>query len=291
MVRLNKLHQAEPEIREDLQGRIEVFDQSIRSFEKRLRAVERRLSMEAPPGLPAGRIFSGNFSGLFPEENAGSIAAGAAGSSIFPQVPSVFPESSIRGSSFLSDLVPSVSEGNISNFSFSAVLPSGETSNLSTISEDNSSEVSGTGYKIRSINEVFSSISEGLRSLQAAVSELSNFTHNSLKPEIEKLDTELLSLRAQEDTKNAYIKELESRIEVLENQNRLTLGSMKIPFEISGVAGSSALLLTGFLIWSGRWDVIRSPYFSTGLALLMAGAVLMKFYMANRRKKVLTDRL
>jgi hypothetical protein len=291
MVRLNKLHQAEPEIREDLQGRIEVFDQSIRSFEKRLRAVERRLSMEAPHGLPAGRIFTGNFSGLFPEENAEGIAAGAAGSSIFPQMPSVSPESSFRGSSFFSDLVPSISEENVSNFGFSAVLPSSEASNLSTISEDNSSEVSGTSYKIKSINEVFSSISEGLRSLQAAISELSNFTHNSLKPEIEKLDTELRSLKAQEDTKSAYIKELESRIEALENQNRLTLGSMKIPFEISGIAGSSALFLAGFLIWSGRWDIIRSPYFSTGLAVLMAGAVFMKFYMANQKKKILTDKL
>ncbi len=287
MVRLNKLHQAEPEIREDLHGRIEVFDQSIRSFEKRLRAVERRLSIEVPSGLQAGRMFSGNFSGLFPDENAGNIAAG---SSIFPQVPSVSPESSIHGNSFLSDLVPSVSEGNISSFRFSAVLQSGETPNLSAISVDNSSEVSEPGYKIRSINEVFSSISEGLRSLQAAISELSNFTHNSLKPEIEKLDTEFRNLKAQEDTKNAYIKELESRIEVLENQNRLTLGSLKIPFEISGVAGSSALFLTGFLIWSGRWDVIRSPYFSTGIAVLMAGAVFIKFYMANRKKKVLTDR-
>jgi hypothetical protein len=244
--------------------------------------------MEAPPGMPAGRIFSGNFSGLFPEENAGNIAAG---SSIFPQVPSVSPEFSIHGNSFLSDLVPSVSGGNISNFGFSAVLPSGEASNLSVSSVDNSSEVSGTSYKIRNINEVFSSISEGLRSLQAAISELSNFTHSSLKPEIEKLDTEFRNLKAQEDTKSAYIKELESRIEILENQNRLTLGSLKIPFEISGVAGSSALFLTGFLIWSGRWDIIRSPYFSTGLAVLMAGAVFMKFYMANRRKKVLTDRL
>jgi len=288
MVRLNKLHQAEPEIREDFQGRIEVFDQSIRSFEKRLRAVERRLSMEAPPGLQAGRIFSGNFSGLFPGENAGSLAAGSA---IFPQVPSVSPESSIRGNSFFSDLVPSVSEGNVSDFGFSAVLPSGETSNLSMTSVDNSSEVSGTGYKIRSINEVFSSVSESLRSLQAAISELSNFAHNNLKPEIEKLDTELRTLKAQEDAKSAYIKELESRIETLESQNRLTLGSMKIPFEISGVAGSSALFFTGFLIWSGRWDIIRSPYFSTGLASLMAGAVFMKFYMANRTKESLTDKL
>lgn len=287
MVRLNKLHQAEPEIREDLQGRIEVFDPNIRSFEKQLRVVERRLSMDVLPGLQTGRVFSENFSGLFPEENAGNIAAG---SLIFSQVPSVSPESSIRRNSFLSDLVPSVSEGNISKFAFSAVLSSGETSNLSMISVDNYSEVSGTGYKIRSINEVFSSVSESLHSLQAAISELSNFTHNNLKPEIEKLDMELRNLKAQQDIISAYINELESRLEVLENQNRLTLGSMKIPFEISGVAGSSALFLTGLLIWSGRWDVIRSPYFSTGLAVLMAGVVFMKFYMSNRRKKILTKK-
>ena len=61
---MNKSHQAEPEIREDFQGRIEVFDQSIRSFEKRLRAVERRLSMEIPPGVQAGRIYSRNLSGF-----------------------------------------------------------------------------------------------------------------------------------------------------------------------------------------------------------------------------------
>lgn len=285
---LNKLHQADPEVREDLQGRIEIFDQSIRSFEKRLRAVERRLSMEASSGMQAGRIFSGNFSGLFPGENAGNIATN---SLIFSPMPSVSPEASIHGNSFPSDLVPSVSEGNIPAFEFSAVLPSSGPSNLSTFSGDNSSDVSETDYKIRSINEVFSSVSESLRSLQTSLSELSNFTYNNLKPEIEKLDMELRNLKVQQDAKSEYIKELESRVEILENQNRLTLGSMKIPFEISGIAGSSALFLTGFLVWSGRWDVIKSPYFSTGLAVLMAGAVLMKFYMANRRKKVLTDKL
>jgi hypothetical protein len=287
MVQLNKLHQADPEVRDDLQGRIEVFDQSIRSFEKRLRAVERRLSMEASSELQAGRVFSGNFSGLFPGETAGSIAAS---SSIFSQIPSVSPETSISGNSSLSDFVPPVSEGNVSSFESSAVLPSGEPSNLSTFTGENSSNMSGADYKTKSINEA-SNLSESLLSLQAALSELSNLTHNNLKPAIEKLSMEFHNLKVQQDEKSEYIKELESRIEVIENQNRLTLGSMKIPFEISGIAGSSALFLTGFLVWSGRWDVIKSPYFSTGLAILIAGAVLMKFYMANRRKKVLTDRL
>lgn len=284
MVILNKLHQAEPEIREDLQGRIEVFDQSIRSFEKRLRAVERRLSLGTSPTLQAEKVFSGSFSGSFPEENAGSTAAG---SSVFPPMPSVSPESSVSGNSFLSDSVTSISDGSVSSFALSAVLPSGETSNLSMTSADNSSEVSAIGYKIKSINEVFSSVFESLRSLQAAVSELSDFAHNNLESEIEKLDAEVRNLKAQENVKSEYIKELESHIKIIENQNRLTLGSMKIPFEVSGVAGSSVLFLTAFLVWSGRWDVIKSPYFSTGLAVLMAGAVLTKFYLVNRKKKSL----
>jgi cell division protein FtsB len=288
MVKLEKLYQIEPEILEDLQGRIEIFDQNVRSFEKGFKAVERRFSMEAPPGLQTGRTFSGNFPVCFLEENTGTVVTDPL---IFPHVPSFFPKSSIRRNSFLSDLVSSISEGNISNLALSAVLPPGKASNLSIISADNSSEVSGTGYKIRNINEVFSSISESLRSLQAAISELSNFTHNNLKPEIEKLDLELHNLKAQQDTKSAYIKELESRLEALENQNKLTLGSMKIPFEISGITGSSALFLIGFLILSGRWDVIRSPYFSIGLAVLMAGVVFMKFYMVNRRKNLTTDKL
>ncbi len=285
---LNKLHQEEPEIREDLQGRIEVFDQSIRSFEKRLRAVERRLSVETPPSLETERVFSGNFSDPFPEENSGTIVAGSA---VFPQMPSVSPESSIplHGNSLLSNSVPSFSEGNNSSLALSAVLPSGNTSDISILSVDNSSETSGTGYKIRSINELFSGLSESLRALQASLSELSGFVHDNLKPEIERIDKEVQNFRNQETAKYEYMKKLESRVEFLENQNRFTLGSIKIPLEISGIVGSSALFLAGFLVWSGRWDIIRSPYFPMGLGVMMAGAVLMKFYMVNRKKKSLSD--
>jgi hypothetical protein len=284
---LNKVQQTEPEVREDLQGRIEVFDQSIRSFEKRLRAVERRLSLETPPSQQAGRVFSGNFSDTYIEENAGAIAAG---SPFLPQRPSVAPESSIPENSYLSGSIPSLSEGNIPNFALSAVIPSAEVSNASMISMDSSSEASLTGYKIVNINHLFSSLSEGFRSLQSALSELSNFAHNDLKSEIGKLDIELKSLKEREEKTNEYLKGIELRIETIENQNRLTFGSIRIPLEISGIIGSSVLLLTGFLVWSGRWDIIRSPYFPIGLAVLMAGAVIIKFFMVNSRKKSLVDK-
>ena len=236
--------------------------------------------------MQAGRVFSGNFPDSFPEEKAGRVAVG---SSVFPQGPSVSPESSIPGNSFISDSVSLLSEGNISSFGLNAVIPSGETSNVSMISMDNSSDVSVTGYKIRDINYLFSSLSENIRSLQASVSELSNFAHTDLKSEIENLDMEMQSLKDQESTTSEYVKKLESRIEIIENQNRFTLGSIRIPLEISGIMGYSVLFLTGFLVWSGRWDIIRSPYFSTGLAVLMTGAVFIKFYMVNCKKKSIAD--
>lgn len=166
------------------------------------------------------------------------------------------------------------------------MFPSGETPNLSTGPMDNSSEVSGTGYRIKSINEVFSNISESLRTLQAAISELSNFTHSNLKSEIEKLETELRNFKDQENIKNEYIKELESRIKFLENQNTLTIGSMKIPFEISGVISSLVVFLTSFFIWSGRWDIIRSSNFLIGLTVLITGVIFMKSYMVNRKREL-----
>jgi chaperonin cofactor prefoldin len=288
MVQLSKLHEEEPEIREDLQGRIEVFDQNIRGFEKRLRAVERRLSLETPPAPQVGIAFSGNFSDPFSEESTGGTIAAA---TVFPHIPSIYPESSIplHGNSLLSDSVSSFSDGNIPGLALSSVLAPGDVPKVSMTSMDSSSEVSGNVYKIKTINDLFSSLSESIRSIHTSVSELSSLVHNNLKPEMERLDLEIQNLRAQEIVEAEYIKNLQSRIEVLENQNRLTFGSLKIPLEISGIAGSSILFLTGFLVWSGRWDILRSPYFSTGLAVLMAGVVFMKFYMVNRKKKTLTD--
>jgi len=285
---LSKSYQLEPEIRDDLQGRIEVFDQSIRSFEKRLRAVERRLSLEAPQTLQAGKFFSGMSPDSFQEVNSANLAAGP---SVSPQGLSVSPEASFPSSwnSPLSDSISSLTEDDISTFAFSAVLPSSGASNVSSIFLDSSSEVSGISYRVKDLSALFTSLSESLRSLQAAISELSDFVHSNLEPEVEKLDNEVKGIQVRENALEEHMRNFESRVEAIENRDRFTLGSIKVPVEISGIAGSSVLFLTGLLIWSGRWDIIRSPYFSIGLAVILAGAVLLKFYTVNRKQKSLTN--
>ncbi len=282
---MGKVREAGPEFREDLHGRIEVFDQSIRSFEKRLRAVERRLSLEAPGKLHPGGFFSDVFSDSFPEGNPGNSIVG---SSVSPESPSVSPDASLTlpGSSLSPEgASSSLSETGVSNLSFSAVLSSADVSEGPFIFVNTSSEVSSHADKVKDINALFAGFSESLRSLQEAVNGLSDFVHGELSAELEAMDREVKAACEGEEAARKHAEMLEQRLEAVENQNRFTLGSIKVPVEISGITGSSVLFLTGFLVWSGRWDIIRSPFFSLGLAVLMGAAVLLKFYMMNRKQK------
>lgn len=77
---------------------------------------------------------------------------------------------------------------------------------------------------------------------------------------------------------------LGQRLDKAENRNRLNIGSVKVPLEISGIIGAIILALTGGLIIADRWDIIRSPLFSFGIALTLGMAALMKSYLANRSK-------
>lgn len=284
---MGKVREVSPEVREDLHGRIEVFDQSIRSFEKRLRAVERRLSLEAPGKLHPDGSFSSSFSDSFLEGNSGNSIAG---SSVSPECPSVSPEVSLTPPerSLPSDEVSSLSEIGVSNLSFSAVLSSADVSEGPFIFVNTSSEVSSGADKVKEINALFAGFSESLRSLQEAIIGLSDFVHGELSAELEAVDREVKAACVREEAAKKHAEGLEQRLETVENQNRFTLGSIKVPVEISGITGSSVLFLTGFLVWSGRWDIIRSPFFSLGLAVLMAAAVFLKFYMMNREQKSMT---
>jgi len=90
------------------------------------------------------------------------------------------------------------------------------------------------------------------------------------------------SLRADMDKLSDSVLQFDSRLDKLENQNKITIGSIKVPVELSGVVGAGVLLVTGTLIFVNRWDIIRSPYFSFGIAGVLAAAVFIKFYLANK---------
>ncbi|WP_321420148.1 hypothetical protein [uncultured Methanomethylovorans sp.] len=78
------------------------------------------------------------------------------------------------------------------------------------------------------------------------------------------------------------IGDMEKRLKRSEERNRITIGSVKVPMELSGVVASALIFFTGVLIMGNRWDIIRSPYFSFTIALVLAAAAILRFYMAKR---------
>lgn len=172
------------EIKDDMHGRIESFDQSVRSLEKRLRAIERRLSIDVPPDDLVGDSFD----------------------------------------------------------------------NAETLLQQTRIELS--------------SLVEDVSSLKTNVNEFKETAQESLRADMDKFSDTIL--------------QLDNRLLRVENQNKITIGSIKVPVELSGVVGAGVLLITGILIFVGRWDIIRSPYFSFGIAGVLAAAVVAKFYLANK---------
>lgn len=99
------------------------------------------------------------------------------------------------------------------------------------------------------------------------------------EPELDLQNTEEIKLEIRNE-----ISQLNMRLEKAENHNRINIGSVKVPVELSGIVGAIILALTGYLIMAGRWDIIRSAYFSFSIAFVFAVAVLLKFYVVNRNR-------
>lgn len=211
----------------DVYGRIESFDQSVRSLNRRLRAVERRLSGEK------------NAINNFEIED-----------DLEWRDPAIedFRTEIQELRSNLQDLVHEL-----------AALRSNDLIFLDEV-------FSEIKQNIQSSNERIDEIS----SQQIKNDAVSSMTHIAVSNEsaIKMLKDEM------ENTKERLLRQ--------ENMNKITIGSLKVPMELSGVIASIALIITGYLVWVDQWDIIRSTYYPTMLAVLFAAAVVIKFVMTNR---------
>jgi hypothetical protein len=76
---------------------------------------------------------------------------------------------------------------------------------------------------------------------------------------------------------------IENRIFKLENVNKITIGKIKVPIEFSGLAAAIVMFVTGYLIYSDHWIIIRSSYYPIAIGLLFCAVVLVKFTMTKRK--------
>jgi hypothetical protein len=84
------------------------------------------------------------------------------------------------------------------------------------------------------------------------------------------------------EQKLAAISETEHRLERLENVNKITIGKIKVPLELSGLIAALVLLTTGYLIFADKWNIIRSSYYPITIGIIFGAAVIVKFVMTNR---------
>jgi tetrahydromethanopterin S-methyltransferase subunit G len=184
----------------DIHGRLEALDQSVRSVDGRLRAVERRLSYKS--------------------QGKGGEQGAKEEYDIHDEIEKLI--------SHVATLAKSVDE--IKN-----------------------------PVKVNVLTEIESKVESTKAELSSLVE-----TNNNLKQKLE----------AFSDAK--------SRLDRLENMNKITIGKIKVPLELSGLIAAFVLLTTGFLILADKWNIIRSSYYPISIGILFGAVVIARFVMTNR---------
>lgn len=114
---------------------------------------------------------------------------------------------------------------------------------------------------------------------------------NEIRDKLQEIDRKLANLEktTQETHVNDFgslksqLSSIENRIFKLENVNKITIGKIKVPIEFSGLAAAIVMFVTGYLIYSDHWNIIRSSYYPIAVGLLFCAVVLVKFIMTNRK--------
>jgi len=136
------------------------------------------------------------------------------------------------------------------------------------------------------LTQLNSSVDALRQELQAASSRIEELggQQTSLKKDTSASVDSINSLHSSQiETLKKELKNTRKRLQRQENMNKISIGNISVPVELSGIVASIALIITGCLVWADRWDIIRSTYYPTGLALLFASGVIAKFIMTNRQ--------
>ncbi len=184
----------------DIHGRLEALDQSVRSVDGRLRAVERRLSCKSPAG-------------------------------------------------------------------------NGEQS--SKLEYDIHEEIEGLIKQISFLAKSVDDMKNAIRS--DILVEIDGKINNTQKGLADIIETNRII-----DQKFKAFSETERRLIKLENANKISIGKIKVPLELSGIVASIVLIVTGLLIFLDKWDIIRSSYYPATIGIIFGAVVIVKFVMTNR---------
>jgi len=129
-----------------------------------------------------------------------------------------------------------------------------------------------------------------IATLAKSVDEIKNSGNANVLNEIErKIEITQAGLASLDETNRNFKQKLEAfsdadrRLERLENMNKITIGKIKVPLELSGLIAALVLLVTGYLIFADKWNIIRSSYYPISIGIIFGAVVIAKFIMTNRK--------
>ncbi len=139
------------------------------------------------------------------------------------------------------------------------------------------------------IHDEIEELTDKIASLAKAIDEIKDSGKVNALSEIEnKVESTQAGLASLVETSRDFKQKLEAlsdaerRLDRLENMNKITIGKIKVPLELSGLLAALVLLVTGFLIFTDKWNIIRSTYYPVSIGIIFGAVVIARFVMTNR---------
>jgi len=122
-------------------------------------------------------------------------------------------------------------------------------------------------------------IEDSISALAQRLSAVENVANNKLTGNILSLQSELRKLSESYESLSQRIKEGSY------GTRTISVGSVKIPVDVTGIVAAGAMVAAAVLIATGNLNVLTAPIFPVLIAVAFIFAVVVKLYLANRGEK------
>ncbi len=133
------------------------------------------------------------------------------------------------------------------------------------------------------IEELLRKVSILAKSLEEMRNEERVNVLGEIKSRVDSMQAGLIETNRNFEQKLKMLSDTELRLERLENANKITIGKIKVPLELSGLTAAFVLLATGYLIFADKWNIIRSSYYPITIGIIFGAVVIAKFLITNKR--------
>jgi len=102
---------------------------------------------------------------------------------------------------------------------------------------------------------------------------------------LQKTNEKLAHLELENSRLNSAVRKSEKEIEAMRNY---ILNAGPTIYDLTGITGASALIITSILIFSDKWDIVRAWYYPMifGIALAIAAIVALKSQRNTKKRLV-----